>query len=150
MDCRCSLMKKIWEIIKRISAHRDFVRDKIQKRHKSLECLSIDEIIEKFSYKIMKKECPDFCVLYQKGTQCHDFFIEDFNCYGCYCPNYKCEIIIDKASNLYKIGLCSAKSKFGFYKHTQLKENTQYLILSCINCTVPHRKRYVEKLLQKT
>ena len=117
--------------------------EKIKQRLKELSGLEPEKIAEKFVYKVMQKECPDFCRLYKENRTCHNLPPEELNCFGCYCPNYKLEEICDEESGLPKKGVCAVNSKFGFYKR---KEN--HLVLTCINCTVPHRSTYIKELLK--
>lgn len=118
--------------------------DKLKQRLEQLKYLDIDQIAEMFTYKVMRSECPDLCRLYKENKLCHDMKLDELNCYGCYCPNYKQEEIIDEETGLPKRGICVINSKFGFYKNKET-----YLILNCTNCIVPHRKKYIKKFIQK-
>ena len=137
-------LKELWIIKKRITSYIDTFYYKRAIRLQQIE--AADNIIEKFSFKTMQKECPEFCTLIKEDKPCHDLGNEELNCYGCFCPNYQVEISIDKEKNLYQIGQCKINSKFGHYK--QDKSN-RYLILTCINCKVPHYDKYIQQNISK-
>ena len=141
--------KELWEVKNRIISHKDFITYKLNKRLQKLKSFEIDEIVENFSFKTMKRTYKDFCIFYEKDRTCHDMKPKDLNCYGCFCPNYKVEISFDKKQGLYKIGTCSVKSKFGYYKQTKTRGDIKkdFLVLSCANCTVPHRRVFIKKLI---
>jgi len=141
----------LWKIKTRIAASRDTAAHKRNLKLLELKDLSIDEIIEKFTFKVMCEENKEFCALLVRKKPCHEMNAEDLNCYSCMCQNYKLEIGFDKEQNLYKIGFCQANSKFGFYKATHTKEENpkNYLILNCINCNIPHNKVFIKGKIEQ-
>lgn len=133
-----------------LAKKQDFIIE-IEKILLKIIRLDIAEITKKFSFKNMQTEYPEFCPMFTKDKPCHEMPPEELNCYNCYCPDYKLEITFDEEKNLYKLGICSIKSKFGFYKLTKTRnENPKnYLILNCINCKIPHSKIFTKKILEK-
>lgn len=143
-------IKDLLEVKKRITNHKQVIKSKKEQRLRELGNFDVYTIAEKFSYKIMQKEYKDFCKLYEKNETCHNLDVKNFNCYACYCPYYEEEITINEESGLYKIGTCKVKSKFGYYKNSQTRDERkkEYLILSCSNCTVPHRDIFIKKYIK--
>lgn len=141
----------LWEIKQKLISRKDFIAFKLNKKLKELKEFDIKKIAEMFTYENMQASNKDFCALYKANNTCHEVNHQDLNCYGCYCPNYKAEICFDKDLELYKAGICSIKSKFGFYKKTQTKDEHKkdFLILNCVNCLVPHKKNFVQKIIEK-
>ena len=131
-------LKELWLVKRRIKAFADAF---YYKRNLRLEKINPDEITEKFSFQSLQNEYPEFCELLKQNKPCHELNNEDFNCYFCFCHNYETELSLDKEQNLYKFGQCKIKSKFASYKIN----NKGYLILTCINCKVPHYTKYVKK-----
>lgn len=143
--------KELWDIKNRLVARKELVQYKLRQKLVELNELDIDDIVKKFSFKSMQKDCIDFCAMFNKEKPCHEQCIDEFYCYGCYCPNYQPEISFDDKTELYKVGKCLINSKFGFYKETTTKCEAKkpYLILNCVNCTVPHNRAFVKKLILK-
>lgn len=141
----------LWKIKTRITASRNVAVNKRNLILIKYKNLPIDKIIEKFTFKVMGEENKDFCALLAHNKACHEMDTEDLNCYSCMCPNYKLEIGFDKEQNFYKIGFCSANSRFSFYKltHTKEEDPKNYLILNCINCNMPHNKVFIKRQLEK-
>lgn len=142
---------ELWNIKNRLAARKELIQHKLKQRLAEFKKLNIDEIVEKFTFKSMQRDCIDFCAMFNKDKPCHELCSVEFNCYGCYCPNYQPEISFDDKIELYKVGKCKINSKFGFYKETTTKCEAKkpYLILNCVNCTVPHNRAFVKKLILK-
>ena len=140
----CRLKKKTLTI-------RDDIIKKRNMRLFSIKDLNLDEIIEKFSFRHMQAENTDSCCMFANNKVCHSMNIDELNCFGCYCPNYDLEIAYDKSVELYKLGKCNINSKFGIYKQTGTKSDLpkEYLVPNCSNCTIPHNKTFLKKIIEQ-
>ena len=108
-----------------------------------LEGKSRDEIIAYFDYENMKKQEPNFCLLYAKNKKCHD--MKHLNCYLCACPHFR----FDDAG-IKKIG---EKTLYSFcsihHKNGAVFESDLALHQDCSNCIVPHKENFVKKIFDK-
>lgn len=104
-----------------------------------LKELSVDEVIEYFTFSNMVKEEPDFCPLYKDNKKCHDY--EDLNCYLCACPNFRFNNDgIKKIEDKTLFSYCGIDSKDG----AQF-EGKDYIHQNCSGCLVPHKIDYIKK-----
>jgi len=117
---------------------------KHQKIVQKLEDKNDDEVIEYFLYENMKKNEPNFCVLYAKNKKCHD--IKNLNCYLCACPNFRFEVNqgFDTFKGKKVLSCCSINSKKG-----KLFESTDVIHQDCSDCVVPHKKAYIKKVFNR-
>ncbi len=127
-----------------------FKRNKVLER---LQYLTIEQLVERFSFKSMQQEFKDFCPMLEKGQVCHNMSLDSLNCYGCACPKFNVEIDIDTQTGLYKLGMCQVNSRDGYYKKIYIKdEKTKpflILILDCSNCNIPHDKSFIANVILK-
>ena len=139
--------KELWDLKTAIAGSIDNHIVKRKALLSKFKDLDIEKITEKFSFKTMCSDAPEFCPMTAKNKLCHDLTDETLNCYGCICPDYDLEIGFDEKQKLYKIGFCRINSKFGMYKLTQTQGQIpkKYLILSCINCKTPHNNVFIKK-----
>lgn len=130
------------------------IRNKTLKQHTSrllsMKDLDVNEIIKNFSFKTMQEECANSCYMLKKNKVCHNMETTELNCFGCYCPNYQIEVLYDNDLQKYKVGKCKINSKFGVYKlsKTRTKPSKEYLVLNCTNCTIPHNKVFLRKIIK--
>lgn len=141
--------EEICKLKERIQESKD---NSIAKRNAylaKLKDLTIDEIVEKFFFKNMRQDYADFCALYAENKLCHKLEPNTLNCFGCLCPNYNLDIVLDEETGLYKIGACRINSKLGYYKRTKTMGEypKAFIVLTCIDCTVPHYKASAKKYI---
>lgn len=97
---------------------------------------NIEKIIEEFMFENRKDAYPDECVCYKQGKPCH--VMKGLNCFFCYCPEY------DTSKGE---GGCLRKSKKGKWAYSGKYSTGR--IWDCSDCTYPHKKSNVKKLLKK-
>lgn len=143
-------IKTLWQLNRKLNNRKDSFLHRRNKILLTLISLPINNIVEYFNYNEMKEKHSEYCPLYLKNQICHEVNLKYLNCFGCMCPYYKLEISIDPETELYKLGQCLIKSNFGFYKQTTTKDNNKapYLILNCLNCSIPHQHTFVRKYIE--
>jgi len=116
------LTYKDWQSL-HVKKHEDIL--------KKLDDKSIDEIIDYFMYENMKKNEPDFCLLYKENKKCHD--MKKLNCYFCACPEFS---LVDDVHIKSK---CVVNSKFA-----SIFEVKGEFHQDCSNCLIPHKSSYIK------
>lgn len=113
------------------------------KKHKAimqkLSHLSDDEVIAYFRFENMLIKEPDFCLLYQTQSKCHDN--ANLNCYLCACPYFRFDDKgLSKVAEQTLFSLCSINARQGgqYINSTSIHHD-------CTSCFIPHTESYIKK-----
>lgn len=109
----------------------------------------VDEIVEYFKFENMVKKEPNFCPLYKDNIKCHD--TDELNCYYCGCPYFKINENPKQKGKTTIASTCIIDSKFKAEYYENPDENNVVKIhCDCSNCFIPHKNRFVKKMLLET
>ncbi|MCD6213286.1 MAG: hypothetical protein J7J02_09950 [Sulfurovum sp.] len=110
---------------------------------KILTHLSDDEVIDYFIYENMQEKHPDFCLLYEENTKCHD--IKELNCYFCACNHFRfADDGLKKEGDRTVYSLCSIDAKEG-----KTYESEDAIHQDCSACLIPHKRSVIKKYFSR-
>jgi len=115
---------------------------KVSAIYGSLRDKSPEAVYQYFMYDNMRKNEPDFCVLYNTHSKCHT--MPDLNCFQCACPHFKVidNPVPDKQGYI-TASVCMINSRFSNVFTTSKVKHCD-----CTNCEIPHTKASTLKALQ--
>jgi len=111
---------------------------------------TLESITTHFVYENMQMENPNFCPLYKKSKLCHHLKPDKLYCFACDCPHYSLDDSPFMQNDMKTVGKClvqSKKARYVTYKGKSVE--SQYAILDCTDCIIPHTKYSAERELKK-
>ncbi|HFS84992.1 MAG TPA: hypothetical protein ENK72_00015 [Epsilonproteobacteria bacterium] len=100
---------------------------------------SDDEVIAYFRFENLSVAEPDFCLLFQTKTKCHE--MEGLNCYLCGCPHFRFDddgMTTETGKTRYST--CNIEAKEG-----GIFETEEAIHQDCTGCLLPHRESVIKK-----
>jgi Zn-finger protein len=100
-------------------------------------------IIDYFEFENMVENEPQFCLLYETKTKCHD--MERLNCYLCACPYFRfSDAGIKRMGEDTLYSRCSIDAAEGT---TMTWEHAIHQ--DCSNCHIPHKQPFIKKVFDR-
>ena len=103
----------------------------------TLEGLSVEEVVDYFTYDNMRLNHPEFCPLYAQGRRCHE--LRELNCYLCACPHFRyCDTGIERIGRRIRYSYCAvdAPGAAEFWTETAIHQD-------CSGCLLPHHRGFI-------